>query len=306
VTISFEGQVAIVTGAGRGLGRDYALEIARRGGAVVIADIGLDAATGQYWAQAVVQEIESAGGRAVAATETVATSSGGRGIVETAMDVFGRIDVLIHNAGFLRPGFFDELSDDAIRDIFDVHVMGAFNVGRPAWTHMKRQVYGRIVLTSSGSVFGYHASSNYASAKAAMIGLATALGNEGATHGILANAIMPLAQSDIGKENPVPGSSMQLLKAKLEALEHRWRPNSVTNLVTYLASRDCAGTGHTFSAVAGRYGRVALAVSEGWLSLPDIPTAEEIRDHFPQVESLASTVYPESMIAEMLTALDRL
>lgn len=306
MTVSFKDQVVIVTGAGRGLGREYALEIGRRGGAVVVADIGRDATSDRLWAQSVVEEIEVSGGRAVASADTVATAAGGRAITEVAMDSFGRVDALIHNAGFLRPGYFDELSDEAVRDVFDVHAMGAFNVGRPVWARMKQQNYGRIVLTSSGAVFGYHASANYASAKAAMIGLATALGNEGAEHGICTNAIMPLAQSDIGKDNPVPGSSMQMLKAKLEAHQDRWQPNSVANLVTYLASSDCAASGHIFSAVAGRYGRVALAVSEGWLSLPDIPSAEEIRDHFSQIDDPSRSSYPESMIAEMREALDRL
>lgn len=306
MTISFRDQVVIVTGAGRGLGREYALEIGRRGGAVVVSDIGRDATSGELQAQAVVEEIEASGGRAVAAVDTVATASGGRAIAEIAMDTFGRVDALIHNAGFLRPGYFDELSDEAVRDIFDVHVMGAFNVGRPVWARMKQQNYGRIVLTSSGSVFGYHASSNYASAKAAMIGLATALANEGVEHGIHANAILPLAQSDIGKDNPVPGSSMQLLKAKLEEHRDRWQPNSVSNLVTYLASSDCSVSGHAFSAVAGRYGRVAFAVSEGWLSLPDIPSAEQIRDHISEIDAVSRSSFPESMIEEMQEALNRL
>ena len=306
MTISFQDQVAIVTGSGRGLGREYALDIARRGGAVVIADIGLDADSGRARADLVVEEIEKLGGRAVAATENVATSAGGAAIVERALHSFGRVDVLIHNAGFLRPGFFDELSDDAVGEVLDVHLSGAFHVGRPAWKQMKTQSYGRVVLTSSGSIFGYHASANYAAAKSAMIGLATALANEGAEHGIGVNAILPLAQSDIGRDNPVPGSSMQMLREQLDTHRARWQPDSVSALVIYLASADCRASGHFYSAVAGRYARVALAVSQGWLAMPEIPSAEAIGEHFDQIDSLSQTDHPASMIEEMKQALDRL
>ena len=304
--ISFENQVAVVTGAGRGLGREYALEIARRGGAVVVADIGVDEGSTVSRAQAVVDEIAGLGGRAVAATDSVSTADGGRAIVDLAAATFGRVDIVVHNAGFLRPGFFGELSDAAVRDVFDVHVMGAFNVGQPAWKLMKQQGYGRFVLTSSGAVFGYHASANYAAAKAAIIGLTTALANEGARDGIFANAILPLAQSNIVKDNPVPGSSMQNLKDKLEKNADRWRPDSVSPLVAYLASSACRVSGHGFSAVAGRYARVGLALSEGWLSPPGIASAEDIREHFAQIDSMSTTCHPGSMIEEMTEALNRL
>jgi len=304
--ISFQGQVAIVTGAGRGLGREYALDIARRGGSVVIADIGQDADSGRARAEMVVEEIERLGGRAVAATENVATSAGGAAIVAQALETFGRVDVVIHNAGFLRPGFFDELSDDAVQDVLDVHLGGAFNVGRPAWKSMKARGYGRIVLTGSGAIFGYHASSNYAAAKAAMIGLTTALANEGAEHGIKVNAILPFAQSDIGKENPVPGSSMQMLRSKLDTHKGRWQPDSVSALVTHLASANCESSGHIYSAVAGRYARVALAVAQGWLSVPELPSPEEIGAHFEEINRLDQTDHPASMIEEMKQAFDRL
>jgi len=306
VTISFADQVAIITGAGRGLGRQYALDIAARGGAIVVADIGRDQTSGTAWAETVVAEIEAKGGRAVAATDSVATSEGGRTVVDVAMDTFGRLDGLVHNAGFMRPGYFDELSDDEIRDVVDVHVMGAFHIGRPAWKWMKQGQYGRIVLTSSGAIFGYHASTNYAAAKAALIGLTTALANEGAEYGIQANAILPFAQSAIGKDNPVPGSSMGMLADKLARNQHRWGPDSVSPLVTYLASAECKISGRAYSAVAGRYARIALAAGNGWLASPEQFTAEAVSEHFNEIDCLADTSHPASMVDELQQVLDRL
>lgn len=306
MTISFHDQVAIITGAGRGLGREYALDIARRGGTVVVVDIGRDAETGRSWADSVVAEIEGDGGRAVAVDHSVSTSAGGAAIVDAAMDSFGRVDVVIHNAGFLRPAYFEDLSDTAIDEVFGVHVMGAFNVGRPAWRHMQKQGYGRIVLTSSGAVLGYHASANYAAAKAALLGLNTALATEGVKHGIRVNAILPFAQSSIGKDNPIPESSIGLLMAKLQANADRWQPSSISPMVTYLASSACSVTGRAYSAVAGRYALVAQAVADGWLSLPDLPSAEDVRDHLAEIEDLGKMTVPASMIEEMGEVLDRL
>lgn len=306
MTIAFDGQVAIVTGAGRGLGRDYALEIARRGGAVAIVDIGRDAESARGWGEMVVEEIEAQGGRAITIEHSVATPEGGAAIVEATMDAFGRVDALIHNAGFLRPAYFGEMSDAAIEDVFGVHVMGAFHVGRPAWRQMQLQGYGRIVLTSSGAVLGYHASANYAAAKAAMLGLTTALAEEGRAHGIHVNAVLPFAQSSIGKDNPIPDSAMGMLMAKLGANVDRWQPGSVTPLVAYLASRACVPSGRAYSAVAGRYALVAHAVADGWMSPSGLPSAEEIGDHMAEIEDLARMSVPGSMVEEMAAVLDRL
>ncbi|HEX7857818.1 MAG TPA: SDR family NAD(P)-dependent oxidoreductase [Sphingobium sp.] len=304
--ISFRDQVAIVTGAGRGLGRQYALELARRGAAVVVADFGRDSETGESWADRVVLEIEASGGQAIAATHSVAEAAGGDAIVQTAIDAFGRVDVFIHNAGFLRPNYFEDLNVAGVRDILDVHLMGAFHVGQPAWKIMKRQGYGRIVLTSSSAVFGYHASANYAAAKAAILGLTTALAVEGEDHDILVNAILPHAQSDIVKDNPIPGSRLKAMRESLEANRDRWQPNYVSPIVAYLASSACSVTGQAYSAVLGRYSRVTLAIADGWMADAEIPTAEDIRFHMPVISAMDRATYPLNMIDEAIGVLDKL
>lgn len=303
--ISFRDQVAIITGAGRGLGREYALELARRGAAVVVADFGRDSETGERWADRVVEEITGAGGRAVAASESVAEGPGGEAIARAAIDAFGRVDVFIHNAGFLRPAFFENLDTASVRDILDVHLMGAFHVGQPVWRHMKEQGYGRVVLTSSSAAFGYHASANYAAAKTAILGLTTALAVEGADHDIRVNAILPHAQSDIVKDNPIPGSRLEAMRERLEANRDRWQPGYVSPMVAYLASSACSVTGQAFSAVLGRYARVSLAISDGWLA-EAAPAAEDIRDNLASITAMDDPLYPTNMIDEAINVLDKL
>jgi NAD(P)-dependent dehydrogenase (short-subunit alcohol dehydrogenase family) len=306
MAISFDKQVAIITGAGRGLGREYALEIARRGGSVVVADIGSDAGADTTWADRVVAEIEGTGGRAVAANHSVTERAGGEAMVDVAIKTFGRVDAVIHNAGFLRPAFFEDMSETALRDVIDVHLYGAFHVAQPAWRHMKQQGYGRIVLTGSGAVFGTHAGTNYSAAKAAMLGLATALSYEGEEHNIRANVVLPLAQSNIGKDNPIPGSKVGALKDRLEAQSERWQPKFVEPLVTYLASSDCSVGGQFYSAVMGRFARVGFAIADGWVSQGAAPTADDIKTHLQEIDDLTKHSISKDMPSEWVEVLDRL
>lgn len=298
-SIDFASQVAIVTGAGRGLGREYALEIARRGGRIVVSDIGGLGDVGGSWADAVVAEIKAAGGIAVASHNTVSTADGGAAIVETALRHFGRVDAIVHNAGFLRPAFVEDMTDAQLRDVLDVHLVGSFNVTRPAWRHMQQRGYGRIVLTSSSSIFGYPASSNYVAAKAGVLGVATALAQEGQGYGIHVNAILPFGISDIVVDNPPIGETPAATRAALAAMKARRHARSVAPLTAYLASTDCAVTGQAFSALAGRYARVALHVAEGWVGDPDTTEAEDIAAHIGEISDFGRAFHPASMFEEI-------
>lgn len=194
-TISFDGRTVIVTGAGSGLGRWYALELGKRGAAVVVNDLGTSIrGDGQSHsaADAVVDEIRAAGGKAAASYDSVATSAGGEAIIATALRAFGRVDAVINNAGTLRNASFESLTDEIIDAMIDVHLKGAFYVTRPAYRLMKAQRYGRIVFTASSvGVFGNETQTAYGAAKAGLIGLMQSLANEAVPHGVNVNVILP-------------------------------------------------------------------------------------------------------------------
>lgn len=297
--ISFERQVAIVTGAGRSLGRDYALDLARRGASVVVADVGGLGSGAGAWADHVVAEITAAGGRALACYDSVATSEGADAILEAARRAYGHVDILVHNAGFLRPGMLENLSDTQWREILDVHLAAAFFLARSAWGPMKVQGYGRIVLTSSSAVFGFEGGANYGAAKAGILGLTTALAEEGARHGIRVNAILPYAISDIAVDNPMPEGEARRHRTVLSAMDSRRHSRSVSPIVAYLASRACTVTGQAYSALAGRYARVAFTVGGGWVGDPNEVTAEDIRDHLPEIDDLTTGFSPQNMAGEI-------
>ena len=195
--ISFDGRVAIVTGAGGGLGRSHALLLAERGASIVVNDLGGDVhgnGGSDSAAQKVVDEIKARGGNAIANHDSVATPDGGRAIVKTAVDAFGKVDIVINNAGILRDKAFHKMDDDMINAVIDVHLTGAFFVTKPAFEIMRDQGYGRIVSTTSGTgLFGNFGQSNYGAAKAGLVGLTRTLSLEGAMHNIKANVIAPIA-----------------------------------------------------------------------------------------------------------------
>jgi NAD(P)-dependent dehydrogenase (short-subunit alcohol dehydrogenase family) len=297
--ITFDGQVAIVTGAGRGLGRAYALELARRGAQVVVNDTGGDMAgvgVDPSVADAVVAEIEGDGGSAVASHDSVATSDGGEAIVHVALDAFGRVDALVTNAGILDLARFDEITAEHWRRTVNVHLDGAFHVAQPAFRAMKQQQYGRIVLVSSNSgVFGRSGAAHYSAAKAGIVGLANALAIEGARHGILANTVLPMGLTRMVSDTV----DLDAMAADDRAFFEAMTPERVAPLVAYLASRDCEVTHQNFSAAAGCFARVFVGLTPGWTAGRDsAPTAEDIAAHWAEISASDEHIIPFGLFDE--------
>ncbi len=289
--ISFDGRVAIVTGAGGGLGRTYALELAARGALVVVNDLGgsLDGTGGDdSAAKKVVDEIKAKGGDAVPNFDSVMTPQGGANVVKTAIDAFGKVDVVINNAGFLRDKSFLKLTWEDLDAIIDVHLKAAFYVSQPAFASMKEHGYGRFVFTASNATFGNFGQTNYAAAKMGLVGLSNTIAVEGARAGILSNVIMPVAKTRMTEE---------LLGTFAENLA----PELVTPMVTYLASEACTTTHGAYSAAGGRYARVFWALGQGWFAGQDgTPSAEDVQAHLAEIEDRDGYLVPESTTDEIM------
>jgi NAD(P)-dependent dehydrogenase (short-subunit alcohol dehydrogenase family) len=304
--IDFTGQVAVITGAGRGLGRLYALELARRGAAVVVNDLGGTMhghGADPSVADEVVAEIEKAGGTAVASHDSVASPEGGAAIVRTALDRFGRLDALVSNAGIFQTVPFEELSHADWRRMLEVHLDGGFHLAQPAFRAMKEQGYGRFVfIASSAGLFGQPLSAHYAAAKAGLVGLTSVIAIEGTPHGILANAVLPFGFSRMVSET-VPNPEYLEKSGFLNAI----RPELVVPLVVFLASRACTFTHHNYSAGAGRYARVFIGLGQGWLAEPGSdPTAEDLAAHLEEVSAVQPFEVPASIVDEVLGMCKRL
>lgn len=252
--LSFDDRVAVITGGGRGLGREYALLLASRGAKVIVNDPG-GSLTGdgadEGPAHDVVREIVAAGGQAVASTDSVATAAGGTAIIDTAIEHFGRVDILIHNAGIVRRGSLKELSYQDFESVLDVHLRGAFHVVRPAFPLMCAAGYGRIVLTSSiGGLYGNHGVANYAAAKAGIIGLTNVVALEGAAEGVTCNAI-------------VPGAVTRMAEGLDTSAYPPMGSDLVAPAVGWLAHESCSVSGELFVAIAGRVARAFIAETPG-------------------------------------------
>ncbi|TXK38969.1 SDR family NAD(P)-dependent oxidoreductase [Nonomuraea sp. C10] len=261
--LDFDGAVAVVTGAGHGLGRAYAGELGRRGARVLVNDLDPEAA------RSAARDIADAGGVAVAETSSVADPAGGEAIIAAAVDAFGRVDVLINNAGVGRPKDFGDVGMDDVHLSLSVHLLGAYHLIVPAWRHMAAQGGGSIVNTSSSvGLFGQKRSAVYASAKMGVVGLTRVLAAEGAPLGIRVNAIAPVASSRMAAD--VYGK----LDPKLD-------PARVAAVVLALAHRDCQVTGEVVSAGGGRLSRILIATTDGYFS-PDL-TVEEAAAALPSV-----------------------
>lgn len=250
----FEGRVAVITGAGRGLGREYALLLASRGAKVVVNDpgVGINGESGDTSvANDVAAEIIKAGGEAVACTASVATAEGGQAIIDAAIEHYGRIDILIHNAGNNRYAPLAEMTYEDFDAVLDVHLRGAFHVLRPAFPLMCDAGYGRIVLTSSiGGLYGSANVANYAAAKAGVIGLSNVAAIEGAEYGVRSNVIVPAALTRLA--DGLDTSSYPPMGPELTAPAVGW-----------LAHESCSITGEMLASIAGRVARVYVAESPG-------------------------------------------
>ncbi|MFD6108434.1 SDR family NAD(P)-dependent oxidoreductase, partial [Nocardia salmonicida] len=252
--LGFGGRVAVITGAGRGLGRAYALLLAAKGARVVVNDPGstISGDSGDAGvAEAVVREITDAGGTAVACTDSVATAQGGQAIVQTALDAFGRIDIIVHNAGNNRYAPLSEMTYEDFDAVLDVHLRGAFHVVRPAFPLMCAAGYGRVVLTSSiGGLYGNHRVANYSAAKAGLIGLSNVVALEGAEHGVRCNVIVPAALTRLAEG--IDTSAYPPMDPELAA-----------PVVGWLAHESCSITGEMLVSIAGRVARAFIAETPG-------------------------------------------
>ncbi len=277
--LRFDDRVAIVTGGGRGLGRAYALLLASRGAKVVVNDPG-GSLTGDGTdggpAREVVAEIAAAGGDAVACTESVATPEGGSAIVESAMDAYGRLDVLVHNAGIVRRGSLKEMSHEDFDIVLDVHLRGAFHVVRPAFPVMCEAGYGRVVLTSSiGGLYGNHDVTNYAAAKAGIIGLSNVVALEGEANGVKSNVI-------------VPGAVTRMAAGLDTSAYPPMDPELVSPAVGWLAHESCSITGEILVAIAGRIARVVVAETPG-VYRPSW-TIEQVGEHLDAIRDATDLI----------------
>ena len=291
--IRLDGRVAVITGAGGGLGRVYALALARRGAKVLVNDVGAardgSGKGSTAPADAVVAEIREAGGEALANADSVATPDGGAAIVRSAIDAFGRIDILIHNAGILRDKTLVKMDPEAWKAVLDVHLNGAFHVAAPALRAMTAQGYGRMILTTSAAgLYGHFGQGNYAAAKMGLVGLMNTLKLEGAKGGVLVNAVAPVAASRMTEDVMPP----ELLA--------RMDPEMVAPLIVYLSSDACADTGRIINAGMGHFNRAAVVTGPG-LSFGDGSLSPEaIRDEWARMVSLdGATEYEDAGAAVM-------
>jgi len=273
--LGYDGKVAIITGAGGGLGRQHALLMASRGALVVVNDLGgaLDGSgSDKGAAQKVVDEITALGGIAVADTNSVSTPEGGEAIVAGAVKAFGRVDIVINNAGILRDKSFHNMDPSLMNPVFDVHLKGAFHVTQPAFVLMREQGYGRIVSTSSAAgIFGNFGQTNYGAAKMGLVGFTRVLAVEGAKYNIKANAIAPLALTRM-TESLFSG-----------AMAEKLQPGLISPIVAYLAHDECPVSGEVYSVGGGRVARVFIAETEGYHN-PNL-TMEDVRDNFTQIRN---------------------
>jgi NAD(P)-dependent dehydrogenase (short-subunit alcohol dehydrogenase family) len=275
-SMRFDGKVAVVTGAGGGVGRAYALELARRGARVVVNDLGgATDGTGSSEAAAnrVAKEIEALGGEAVASFDSVASFDGGRRIIDTALSHFGGCDILIANAGILRDQSFAKLTQENLRAVLDVHLIGSFSTAQPAFQHMKEAGRGgKIILTTSASgLFGNFGQANYTAAKMGIWGLMRTLSIEGARSNIQVNCVAPAARTRLtgGEEESGPNA-----------------PSSVAPLVVALCHDSCEITGETFMSGFNWYARCFMAQGPGWVAPEDQTVSpEDVVAHWDEIRT---------------------
>ena len=308
--LRFDDRVALVTGAGGGLGREHALLLASRGAAVMVNDLGSPTMGGQDHdpspAQAVVEEITAAGGVAIANSDSVASREGAESMVASALEEFGRLDILINNAGIIRNRTFLNIGEYEFEPVLDVHVKGSFFVTRPAYEHMKTVGYGRIINTSSGSgLFGSFGQTAYSAAKAAIYGFTRTLAIEGSRYGVHVNAIAPGALTRMtGDVLGDDGAMAEMTGLSGEDLVYQMGPHQVAPAVVYLAHESCSLNGETLSASGGRVGRAFMGVTKGIYE--DDLTLETVAERIDEVCDEDGYLVPDNVDQEIELLLSHL
>jgi NAD(P)-dependent dehydrogenase (short-subunit alcohol dehydrogenase family) len=272
-------RVIVVTGSGGGLGREYALTLAREGASVIVNDLGGardGTGAGHNMADEVVKEIKDAGGRAAANYDSVATEDGAANIVKTALDEFGAVHGVVSNAGILRDGTFHKMTSENWDAVLKVHLYGGYNIIRAAWPHFREQSYGRVVVaTSTSGLFGNFGQSNYSAAKLGLVGLINTLAREGAKYNIKANAVAPIAATRM-TEDILPPEVFEKLT-----------PDFVAPVVGYLCTEECADTASVFIVGGGKVQRAALFQNEG-VNFDKPPSVEDIAAHWGEIADLSA------------------
>ncbi len=275
--LRFDERVAIITGAGNGLGKAHALELARRGAMVVVNDLD--------GAQPVVDEITAAGGIAVVNSDSVSDVAGGQNMVDQAVEEFGRIDIVVNNAGILRDKAFHNQSIETWQAVIDVHLTGSFNVTLPAYRLMREQGYGRIVMTSSpAGLYGNFGQTNYSSAKMGLVGFARAIKQEGGRKGVHANVIAPTAAT-------------RMTEGLLGTLADDSDPEDITAVVGFLCHESCELNGEILACAAGRVARVFVGVTPGFFDRH--LTMDQVAEHLDQIMDEESYTVPDNVMDEM-------
>jgi NAD(P)-dependent dehydrogenase (short-subunit alcohol dehydrogenase family) len=281
----FEGRVAVVTGAGRGIGRAYALLLAARGASVVVNDLGgsmKGVGTDGEVASAVAAEIEAAGGTALADEHSVASPEGAGTLVAATLERFGRLDILINNAGIMQWGGLPEVDAENLQRHLAVHVLGSFNTTRAAWPTMVDQGYGRIVMTTSSGIFGLPKNLAYATAKGGVIGLTRSIATMCEPLGIKVNLIAPAAMTRMAGPDADENDTASPMA-----------PGQVAPLVAFLAHEACPVNGELFSAGAGRFARIFIASTPGYVATA--PTVEDVAEHWDEIVSEEGYVVPRDL-----------
>lgn len=306
-TINFEGRVAIVTGAGGGIGREHALELAKRGASVVVNDLGGDVAGrggSASMAENVVKEIRDAGGTAVANHDSVSDTEGANAMVAQAVESFGKIDILINNAGIWRTALLEETTDEDWDAVIGTHLTGSFKMTRAVWPHMKAQGYGRIVYTaSSAGIFGMPMIGGYGAAKAGIAGLMNIASLEGAEHGILCNGLMPNGNSRMAQQ---AGADWAERTGRMESDAIADVGNSMNvefnmPIAVYLSSEECTSSHALYSQCLGRVARVFIGVVPGWQHhRQSAPAVEDVAGHWDEIcDTTRGFAAPETATEEL-------
>ncbi|MDH6291982.1 SDR family NAD(P)-dependent oxidoreductase [Rhodococcus opacus] len=278
MSIRYDDRVVVITGAGGGIGRQYTKDFAQRGAKIVANDLGTSL-DGQQPAESplaeLVDSIRAEGGEAVISTDNISTPEGAEAAVKLALDSFGRIDVLINNAGITRNDLLADMSPENFRAVLDVHLFGSFHCTRAAWPVLQKQGYGRVLMTTSQSgLYGMETHANYSAAKAGLVGLAHALSLEGQPHAINVNTICPMATTRMSEDFLTP------------EMAERMRPSSVSAMAMWLCSDQCTETDQVIEAGMGYFAKVLTVEAPGIIIDPAIAEPEYLRDHFAAITDM--------------------